>query len=102
MIGAPARPVNANQGIYATTLHPRGAWGTLITFPHDPRGVPMARMSREFNLVLLGAGLLTAGSFLWPDPDPVKRAEEEENRNGGGGRSRTRTTHVFFVTTYTR
>ena len=62
----------------------------------------MARMSREFNLVLLGAGLLTAGSFLWPDPDPVKRAEEEEARNGGGGGSRGRTTRIFIVTTYTR
>jgi hypothetical protein len=41
----------------------------------------MARMTREFSLVLLGAGLLTAGYFLWPEDDPLKKAEE-----GGGGR----------------
>ena len=27
----------------------------------------MTRMSREFSLVLLGAGLLTAGYFMWPE-----------------------------------
>ncbi len=62
----------------------------------------MARMSREFNLVLLGAGLLTAGSFLWPDPDPVKKADEEEAKNGGGGRTHGRTGYVFIVTSHTR
>jgi hypothetical protein len=35
----------------------------------------MARMTREFSLVLLGAGILTAGSFLWPEEDLDKRAE---------------------------
>jgi hypothetical protein len=63
----------------------------------------MARMSREFNLVLLGAGLLTAGSFLWPEEDPAKRAEQEA-ANGGGGNShsRSRGSRIFFVTYYTR
>ncbi len=28
----------------------------------------MTRMSREFSLVLLGSGILTAGYFLAPDP----------------------------------
>ncbi len=36
----------------------------------------MARMSREFSLVLLGAGLLTAGYFL-PETDPAQRAADE-------------------------
>jgi hypothetical protein len=35
----------------------------------------MARMSREFSLVLLGAGLLTAGSFFWPEEDLESRAD---------------------------
>jgi hypothetical protein len=46
----------------------------------------MTRMSREFSLVLLGAGLLTAGYFMWPEQDFEKRAEEQA-RNRVGGRS---------------
>ena len=34
----------------------------------------MTRMSREFSLVLLGAGLLTAGYFAWPEQDFERRA----------------------------
>jgi hypothetical protein len=50
----------------------------------------MTRMSQEFSLVLLGAGLLTAGYFAWPEPDFEKRAEEQAgrrvgSRHGGGG-----------------
>lgn len=37
----------------------------------------MARMSREFSLVLLGAGILTAGYFLWPEDDLQARAEQQ-------------------------
>ena len=63
----------------------------------------MARMSREFNLVLLGAGLLTAGSFLLPEEDPFKRAEEEAaSGNGGGGGRRGRSTVIFFMSYHTR
>ncbi|HYT95200.1 MAG TPA: hypothetical protein VEL76_41165 [Gemmataceae bacterium] len=36
----------------------------------------MARMSGEFTLVLLGAGILTAGSFLWPGDDVDAVANE--------------------------
>jgi hypothetical protein len=43
----------------------------------------MTRMSQEFSLVLLGAGLLTAGYFLWPEPDFEKRAEEQARRRVG-------------------
>jgi hypothetical protein len=59
----------------------------------------MARMSREFTLVLLGAGLLTAGYFVWPDDDPAKKAEEQNNpRQGGGGHGRTYYgTHVLIL-----
>jgi hypothetical protein len=53
----------------------------------------MTRMSQEFSLVLLGAGLLTAGYFLWPEPDFEKRAEEQAGRRVGsrsGG-------HILFI-----
>lgn len=43
----------------------------------------MTRMSQEFSLVLLGAGLLTTGYFLWPEPDFEKRSEEEAHRRVG-------------------
>jgi hypothetical protein len=55
----------------------------------------MARMSREFTLVLLGSSLLTAGYFLWPEEDPVKKAEaanadpNNNNNNGRDGNNRT-------------
>jgi hypothetical protein len=44
----------------------------------------MTRMSREFSLVLLGAGVLTAGYFMWPEPDFEKRAEEQARQRVGG------------------
>lgn len=44
----------------------------------------MARMGREFSLVLLGASMLTAGYFLWPEDDVEKRAEEQAAHQLGG------------------
>ncbi len=41
----------------------------------------MARMSREFTLVLLGASLLTAGYFLWPED----RSPGDPGGDGGSG-----------------
>jgi len=38
----------------------------------------MSRMSREFSLVLLGAGILTAGYFLAPSPEDELDAKAEE------------------------
>lgn len=59
----------------------------------------MTRMTREFSLVLVGAGILSAGYFLWPEKDFEKRAEEQaQARVGGNGR----TSHghmLFFVHT---
>jgi hypothetical protein len=62
----------------------------------------MARMNREFSLVLLGAGLLTAGYFLAPDSDPVQRAtdaatEGVENNVQAGSSRRRRTTHTIII-----
>jgi len=47
----------------------------------------MTRMSREFSLVLVGAGLLTAGYFMWPEKDFEKRAEEQAQNRVGGRRT---------------
>ena len=52
----------------------------------------MTRMSKEFSLVLLGAGLLTSGYFLWPEPDFQKRAEEQAGRRVG-----SRHGHILFL-----
>jgi hypothetical protein len=63
----------------------------------------MARMNREFSLVLLGAGLLTAGYFLAPDTDPVQRATDAategggDNAQAGSSRRRTRTAHTIII-----
>jgi len=37
----------------------------------------MARLRGELSLVLIGAGLLTAGSFLLPQRDPVEVAAQK-------------------------
>jgi hypothetical protein len=56
----------------------------------------MTRMTREFSLVLLGAGLLTAGYFAWPEQDFEQRAEEQaQKRVGGNGRTRTGSTFIY-------
>ncbi|MBA4189570.1 MAG: hypothetical protein C0467_16415 [Planctomycetaceae bacterium] len=57
----------------------------------------MTRMSREFSLVLLGTGLLTAGYFAWPEPDFEKRADEQAARRTG---SRTGGSHLIFIGHY--
>jgi hypothetical protein len=61
----------------------------------------MSRMSREFSLVLLGAGMLTAGYFMAPSPDDEleKKADEQAAQrvhanNGQGGHYRP---HGFFL-----
>lgn len=45
----------------------------------------MTRMSREFSLVLLGAGILTAGYFVAPsrDEELEKKADEQAARQVG-------------------
>lgn len=40
----------------------------------------MARMTREFSLVLLGTGVLTAASFLWPETNLDEQAEKEADK----------------------
>lgn len=58
----------------------------------------MTRMTREFSLVLLGAGLLTAGYFAWPEQDFEKRAEEQaQNRVNGNNNGRSRVGGFIFI-----
>lgn len=59
----------------------------------------MTRMSREFSLVLLGAGALTAGYFMWPEQDFEKRAEEQAQARVGGQRTRTGGGMLLFIHT---
>ena len=51
----------------------------------------MARMTREFSLVLVGSGVLTAGYFLYPEEDLEAKQNEQaqqqlagNNGNGNG------------------
>jgi hypothetical protein len=44
----------------------------------------MARMTREFSLVLVGSGILTAGYFLYPEEDlEAKEKEQVEQQLAG-------------------
>jgi hypothetical protein len=56
----------------------------------------MTHMTREFSLVLLGAGLLTAGYFAWPETDFEKRAEDQTNNRIGGRYG----SHILFIGHY--
>src|SRR5688500_17711829 len=53
----------------------------------------MARMTREFSLVLVGSGILTAGYFLYPDDDVEAKQQAQvqqqvagKNENNSGHR----------------
>lgn len=58
----------------------------------------MARMGREFSLVLLGSGMLTAGSFLWPEEDLAARAAQMGAQQVAGNAARHHP--MIFVHTY--
>lgn len=45
----------------------------------------MARMSREFSLVLLGSGILTAGYFLCREDNQLFAKEEEQAKQQASG-----------------
>ena len=49
----------------------------------------MSRMSREFGLVLLGSGILSAGYFTAPSPEQEmeKKAEDQAAERTGHSRS---------------
>jgi hypothetical protein len=56
----------------------------------------MARMSREFTLVLVGASLLTAGYFLWPEDEPARKAEQAAANGNDNRGSRTSARYHFI------
>jgi uncharacterized protein YgiB involved in biofilm formation len=58
----------------------------------------MTRMTKEFSLVLLGSGLLTAGYFFWPDDGVEKKAEEKAARHASGTRYRHGFIPIFITT----
>lgn len=62
----------------------------------------MTRMSREFSLVLLGAGILTAGYFAAPssEDEVEKKADEQAAQRVGhpnGTHRRAGVPLIFFV-----
>lgn len=57
----------------------------------------MTRMSREFTLVLLGAGLLTAGYFAWPEQDFERHADEQAAQRVGGNNNGRSHGHIGFI-----
>ena len=66
----------------------------------------MTRMSREFSLVLLGAGALTAGYLTAPDGDAAVEQKADEvaaaqtgHQNGTTSSHRGGHSHFFFVHT---
>lgn len=44
----------------------------------------MARMTREFSLVLVGSGILSAGYFLYPEDDIEARQKEQVEQQLAG------------------
>lgn len=57
----------------------------------------MTRMTRELSLLVVGAGMLASGYFLWPEEDFEKRAEEQAQQRVGGGVRGTSGSHVVFI-----
>lgn len=60
----------------------------------------MARMGREFSLVLLGSGMLAASSFLWPAEDLAEQAVQAGARQVAGNAAANRPGHFIFLHSY--
>jgi hypothetical protein len=48
----------------------------------------MARMTREFSLVLVGSGILTAGYFAYPEEDLEAKQQEQAQQQLAGNQQR--------------
>ena len=57
----------------------------------------MARMSREFSLVVLGAGVLTAGYFMFREDNDLFAKEEEQSKQQVAGHHRTYHGPMIFI-----
>jgi hypothetical protein len=54
----------------------------------------MARMTREFSLVLLGSGILTTGYFLYPEEDLQAKQDEEINKQVASNNNHHHRSHL--------
>jgi hypothetical protein len=65
----------------------------------------MPRMTREFSLVLVGSGILTAGYFLYPDDDLEAKQQEQVQQQLAGNNNQNnqghRRSHVGFIWIHT-
>ena len=57
----------------------------------------MSRMSREFGLVLLGSGILSAGYFTAPSPEEEMEKKADEQAAQRTGHSSHHRSHVGIV-----
>ncbi len=53
----------------------------------------MTRMTREFSLVLVGAGILTAGYFLYPEDDLQAKQDDAAAKQVAGNNNNGQRTH---------
>ena len=53
----------------------------------------MARMTREFSLVLVGSGILTAGYFLYPEEDVEAKQKEQVEQQVAGNNNNNNNGH---------
>jgi hypothetical protein len=63
----------------------------------------MARMTREFSLVLVGSGILTAGYFLYPEDDlEAKQKQQVQQQMAGNNQNNgNRRYHGGFIWIHT-
>ena len=66
----------------------------------------MARMTREFSLVLVGSGILTAGYFLYPDDELEAKQKEAVQQQVAGNNNNNnnngfRRSHAGFIWIHT-
>ena len=57
----------------------------------------MTRMSREFSLVLLGSGLLTAGYFAWDNEEKIAAEADVQAQKRVGGDGTRRSGGMLFI-----
>ena len=56
----------------------------------------MARMTREFSLVLVGSGILTTGYFLYPEEDLEAKQQEQVQQQLAGNNQQNNNGHRHY------